>query len=450
MLSILRNRSFALIWLGGLVSLTGDWALITGVPLVVYQLTGSTLALGLTGMATALPLLLVGSIAGVFVDRWDRRWTMLVADVLLGVLLLPLVLVSSTEWLWLLVGVLVLESSIFQFYRPAEGALVPLLVPESELVTANALNGLSMNVARLTGPPLGALLVVLGGLSAVVLVDAASFLLGALTLLLVRVDLRPALASSSRAVSAVWREWLDGLRLVRTRPVPRVIFVFLAITGVGEGIMRTLFVAFATRVLQGGELTYAALLSAQAVGGLVGSLVLGQLGRRVTPAVLFGVGACLVGGIDFLIFYSPLVTSQMLVPVGLMVIVGLPVAALLTGYLTLAQTSVDDAYRGRLLGLFFATTALSGLVGMALASVLGDAIGIIPMLTLQCMGYVLGGGVVLVALARARTPVRSVAQDGADYLGRRDPNPTDRSADARLDGVVVQLGRWGRTISSGR
>src|SRR5919204_199899 len=261
MLSILRNRNFALIWFGGLVSLTGDWALITGVPLVVYQLSGSTVALGLTGMATALPLVLVGSIAGVFVDRWDRRRTMLVADVLLGVLLLPLVLVSSTEWLWLLVGVLVLESSIFQFYRPAEGALVPLLVPESELVTANALNGLSMNVARLAGPPLGALLVVLGGLSTVVLVDAASFLFGALTLLLVRVDLRPALASHSRAV-----------------------------------------------------------------------------------------------------------------------------AALLTGYLTLAQTSVDDAYRGRLLGLFFATTALSGLVGMALAGVLGDAIGIIPMLTLQCMG----------------------------------------------------------------
>jgi hypothetical protein len=84
MLMVLGRRSFALVWAGGLVSLAGDRALITGLPLVVYQMTGSTLALGLTLMANALPRVAVGSIAGVFVDRWDRRKTMLVADLLLG------------------------------------------------------------------------------------------------------------------------------------------------------------------------------------------------------------------------------------------------------------------------------------------------------------------------------------------------------------------------------
>jgi MFS family permease len=87
MLNLLCRRNFALVWFGGLVSLTGDWVLTAGLPLVVYQMTGSTLALGLTATATAVPRLLVGSVAGVFVDRWDRRRTMLIADLLLGLAL---------------------------------------------------------------------------------------------------------------------------------------------------------------------------------------------------------------------------------------------------------------------------------------------------------------------------------------------------------------------------
>jgi len=413
MLTVLRRRNFALVWIGGLVSLTGDWAFVTGVPLVVYQMTGSTLALALAGMATAVPRLVLGSIAGVFVDRWDRRRTMLVADLVLGVSLLPLLLVTSSAWLWLMVVVLVLESAVFQFYRPAEGALVPTLVPHTELLTANALNGLSMNVARLAGPPLGAFLVALSELSGVVLVDAASFLLGALTLLLVKIDPQCVLTSASRTRSAVWRQWLDGLHVVRTQPLPRLIFLFLALAGLGEGVMSTLFVAFATRVLQGGEMTYGALVSAQAVGGIAGGALIGHFSRRLAPGLLLGMGACLVGAIDFLIFYSPLVTSQVLIPIALMVVVGIPVAALMTGYLTLAQTSVDDAYRGRLLGLFFATMALSGLVGMAIAGLLGDAIGIIPLLTLQCLAYLFGGATVLIHIRRKPswwTPVGHTAQ----------------------------------------
>jgi predicted MFS family arabinose efflux permease len=341
---------------------------------------------------------------------------MLVADLILGVSLLPLLLVTSSEWLWLIVVVLVFESAVFQFYRPAEGALVPTLVPQRELLTANALNGLSMNVARLAGPPLGAFLVALSGLSGVVVLDAASFLLGALTLLLVKLEPRCVVTSASRARSAVWRQWLDGLHVVRTQPLPRLTFLFLALAGLGEGVISTLFVAFATRVVQGGEMAYGALISAQAVGGIAGGALIGHFSRRSAPGMLLGVGASLVGAIDFLIFYSPLVTSQVLVPIALMVVVGIPVAALMTGYLTLAQTSVDDAYRGRLLCLFFATMALSGLVGMAIAGLLGDAVGIIPMLTLQCLAYLFGGAMVLICIRRMRTRALRRRTPGADGL----------------------------------
>jgi MFS family permease len=408
MLTLLRRRSFGLVWGGGLVSLAGDWALITGLPLVVYQMTGSTLALGLTLMANSLPRLAFASIAGVFVDRWDRRRTMFITDVLLGLALLPLLLVTSAERLWLLALVLLVESTIVQFYRPAEGALLPRLVGEDELVTANALTGLNMNIARLGGPPLGALLVALSGLLGVVLVDAASFFVAAVALALVDVDALPALGKSrGRNVAAVWREWLDGLHLVRTGRAPCVIFAFIAITGFGEGIISTLFVPFATRVLHGNELTYGALLSAQAIGGLLGSLALGRFGVHVAPTLLLGFGGALLGVIDLLIFYAPLVTPVVLVPLLLMVVVGGPAAAISTGYLTLVQTTVADAFRGRLLGLLFATLALTGLAGMGLAGLLGDKLGIIPLLTIDCVAYVLAGALVLVVLGSTAPSARS-------------------------------------------
>ena len=196
---------------------------------------------------------------------------------------------------------------------------------------------------------------------------------------------------------------------MRTQLTPRVIVIFLAITTLGEGIMGTLFVAFATRILQGGEFAFATLISAQAIGGLLGSLLLGQFGKHIPPALLFGGGACLAGCIDLLIFYAPvyapMVSPTLLIPVALMVLVGGPFAAISAGYLTLAQTAVEDAFRGRLLGLFFAVQGLSGIVGMGLGGVLGDSVGIIPMLTVDCLAYVIGGGLVLMTLGRSAPTV---------------------------------------------
>src|SRR5436305_11439853 len=95
------QRNFGLVWIGGLISLTGDWMLLTALPVYVYQLTGSTLATGAMLAARVVPRILLGSVAGVFVDRWDRRQTLIVANLLLAVGLLPLLLVSSGQQLWL-------------------------------------------------------------------------------------------------------------------------------------------------------------------------------------------------------------------------------------------------------------------------------------------------------------------------------------------------------------
>src|ERR671938_1768072 len=133
MLATLRRRDFALVWLAGLISMMGDWVLFVALPIYVYQLTGSALATSVMFASQMVPALLLGSVAGVFVDRWDRKRTMVVANLLLAFGLLPLFAVRSAEWLWLVYLVGFVESAIVQFFKPAERALLPQLVAEEHL-----------------------------------------------------------------------------------------------------------------------------------------------------------------------------------------------------------------------------------------------------------------------------------------------------------------------------
>ncbi len=397
MLRVLRRRDFGVLWLGGLLSLLGDWMLITALPLVVYQLTGSTLALGATVVAQTLPRVVVGSVAGIFVDRWDRRRTMLVCDILLGIGLLPLLLVRSGADLWLVGLVLLFESSVVQFYKPAEAAFLPRLVAAEDLVAANALNGLSSNAARLGAPPLGALLVAIGGLQTVALVDAVSFLLAAASVWLVHVKLDE---RCEKRRQPLWLDWLTGVREVRRNRTARVVLIFLAVTGIGEGLVSTLFVPFATRVMHGDELTFGALLSAQAIGGVAGGVLLGRFADRLSPTTILGGTAIGMGLLDLAVFYSPLLTPQPLVTFGLMALVGLPTAGILASAYTLLQTSVEHDKLGRIFGAGLAVAALTQIVGAGIAGLLIDAVGIVPLLTVQGLGYTTAGCVVLAALSR--------------------------------------------------
>ena len=118
MLATLRQRNFALLWVAGLVSVAGDYALVTALPLHAYALTGSAVATGAVFAAALLPRVVLGSIAGVFVDRWDRQRTMVTADLLRAIALLPLLAVGSADLLWLLYLVRLVTGTLSLFSIP--------------------------------------------------------------------------------------------------------------------------------------------------------------------------------------------------------------------------------------------------------------------------------------------------------------------------------------------
>src|SRR5262245_41733868 len=217
MLAVLRQKNFARLWAGGAISTLGDWLLFIALPFAIYNMTGSALATGAMFIAQSLPSLLFGALGGIFADCWDRRRTMIVGDLLRAVLLMLLLVVHSRETLWALYLVVFLEASAAQFFNPAKNALLPRLVDEQQLMPANALNWMSVELTRLVGAPLGGLLVALWGLESVILLDSVSYLLSAL--LIATVAAPPAERSAapeqtSSPLAQVWSELVAGLRLV--------------------------------------------------------------------------------------------------------------------------------------------------------------------------------------------------------------------------------------------
>jgi predicted MFS family arabinose efflux permease len=404
-----RQGGLRLLLSAGLISLVGDWILKIGLAYEVYARTGSTVASSAMLLVSLLPQFLLGSVAGVFADRWDRRATMIVTNLLLAAGLLPLLLVGDAGRVWIVYLVALVESCLVQFFVPASSALLPQLVPAGDLVTANALNSQTRDVARLVGAACGGLIAALGGIRLLGLADAATFCAAAGLLALIRLPRtepgRRAGDSAGGRMRAVWQDWVEGARVARRVPALRVLLAFIAITSVGEGIMGTLMAPFVRDVLHGDSSAFGLIMSLQAVGGILGGLVAAGVGSRFRPARLVGWGAIAFGVLDLALFLYPLAAPALWPAFLLIVLVGPAGALMVAGSMTMLQTATADTYRGRVFGAVIAVEGVATLSGAMAAGLLGGPLGIVPVIAVQGAGYVLAGLMVTRSpAAHATTP----------------------------------------------
>lgn len=405
------HRDLRLVLGAGLISQTGDWVLTVGLMYRVYAMTGSTVATALTLLSSLIPQVLLGTIAGAFVDRWDRRRTMIVADLLLAAGLLPLLAVHGKAQIWIVFVVVAWEAAVEQLFTPAELALTPSLVPEEHLVTANAASGQVRDISRLAGSGLGGVIAAVGGITAVTFSDAASFLFSAALLVLVtarkqtpapEAEQTEQTEDAGRRLEALAIELKDGLRLAAQHPFLRALLLYGFVTSIGENIMATLFAPFIRDVLHGSNADYGLVLAAQAVGGIVGGLFAASLSQRFSTLKLFTVSAIVFGTVDLGIFLYPLAYRALWPAVVGMVVVGLPSALNLAALITLFQRSTTDAYRGRVFGAMSAVFSVGSLAGPLAGGLLSGTLGIVPVIAEQGAGYVLCGLAMMIALRPSR------------------------------------------------
>ncbi len=380
---LLRQRNFALLWWGGCLSGLGDMVLFIALPFYTYGLTGSALSTGVMFIAQILPSLLLGSVAGVFADRWNRQATMIVADLLRVVVLVPLLMVTSSTQLWIVYMVAACESSIGQFFGPARGALLPQTVEQEQLLNANALDALQGQLTSVLGPSLGGLLASLFQFRGVVVVDIVSYLMSAL--LIGCMVLAPAPEPNHglrpeglRAVwISVWDDLRAGLQLVQRERWISGVFLVMGMLMVGQGIIRVMLVPFVTTVVHGGPREFGWMVTAQGIGGLGGGVLVARLGRFMRPTQLVTVslvllGLCWLGTAHSTTFLTIVLLAGLMGPMAMGIYVPLQ---------TLLQQGIADRFRARVLGTLNTMQALLLLIGLGGASLTGDHLGTLIMFT---------------------------------------------------------------------
>ena len=409
------RRDLRLVLLAGLISQTGDWILTVGMLYRVYAMTGSTIMSALAYAASFAPQILVGSVAGVFADRWDRKRMMVTANLLQAAGLLPLLTVHDAGRVWIVFAVLFWEGTVQQFFIPAEQATVPRLVDRDQLLAANALSGQVTSVSRLAGAGLGGVIGAVGGIAAVTFADTASFATSAALLGLMSTADRMAASGRMAATTAtaataatgrgaarrlgrLGEELRDGLRVAAGDRVLRGLLVFVLVTSVGQGVFGTLFAPFVERVLHGSSTEYGLVMGAQAIGGILGGLVATMMSSRVSATRLATLGAIGFGAVDLAVFLYPLGYLAVWPAVAGMIIVGIPGALEVAGLITLFQQHTEDAYRGRIFGALNAVEGVMVLTGTLGAGFLARPLGIVPVLAVQGAACVLAGAGLLMWL----------------------------------------------------
>ncbi len=400
--SLFRDRRFLLLWLGQLISSLGDAALLLAIPLTIYTATHSKADLSYWAMATALPVLLLGMFAGVFVDRWDRRRTMIVADLSRAAAVCLLLRIHSPADFWAFYLAAFLVGLFSCFFNPARTALMAALLPRERLMQANAVSTSGMQIMQLVGPVLGAALLSLIGPRGVYGFDALTFLVSAGCIALVS---SPEItAKRPRLFAGVWSETQEGLRYVATSQTMRAVLVLLTIAILGAGIYNTLEVAFAKDMWHVTTRQFAALMVCYGVGGIIGGLLVsGPLRRAAPPRLIAGAFALMAAaGVAFALSPNLIAGGAALLLFGLSnMLVNIPV-------MTLFQTEVTNEMRGRVTATTMLVARLAMLVAAAMAGTLSQVVPLRPLFVGLSVAYLL-----CAVLARPLLAPRSFAEQSA-------------------------------------
>jgi MFS family permease len=385
MRDLLAIRDFRLLFVGQAMSNWGDGLTTITLLILTQRLTGSVSAVAGTAIAVALPQLLLGMLAGVYVDRWDRRKVMIVSDITRGLLVVGFVFVGSADRLWLLYGIAFLQAAVGTFFNPAKGALIPRVVGSGNLLAANSMMETSRVVFSLLGTAAAGVWAGVGDvLWPIFVADAITFIASAAFEWRITTPSRA--ERSSEEPSRVLAEMVSGIRAATSNRILVGILVGAGVLMFGIGAVNVLLVPFVVGELGVSESWFGALEASQVVSMVASGAVITAVAARVDPTRV--VSAALVA-IGVVIAAISLVTT----PWQLMIVlfaVGWTVTPLQASVSTLVQSEVPDEMRGRIGSALGTIIGSANVASMALAGLVAAVVGTRGV-------FVLSGGIAVLA-----------------------------------------------------
>jgi MFS family permease len=397
--SVWRNGDFRLVWSGALVNNIGDWLLLVALPVFVFTETGSGTATAALVVIDVAISIVLGPLGGSLVDRWNLRLTLIATNVLQGVTLLPLLAVNSDR-VWPAFVVAAAQGMLRQVNDPASMALLPRVVDESQLVSANAASAAANWIARLIGSPAGGIVVAVGGLSTVVIVDALTFVIGAATVWAVRTPTPSLVAKSDVDAAERTGSVRDGLRQIRSAPPLTAYVIVQALASLSFGMFPVVFIAFVVEELDGGGSEVGIIRGAAALGGIAASVAISRWAKEVRPWLMMMWGYLGFAVIGATFANASYVTHAVWLFVILFALSGFPNSSQAIGSATTAQRLCPPEVLGRLYGVLSATSAVGTAIGALGTGVLVERVGPVHLFDAQACVYLLCGVVTWLTIVR--------------------------------------------------
>ena len=374
-----RNRNWQLYWLATSVSVVGDSFFdITVMLWVVTDVArGKSWAPAAASgvlLAAAVPYLLVGPVAGVYVDRWNRRRIMLAADACRMTLIASLLILPAMDHsiavavqLAVIYGVVAAESCFAQFFNPCRLALLGLVVPGPDLPRASGRIQAASSLANVIGPPLAGTVLFTAGVQWALIIDAASFAASFLAIRHVRLASWGS-ATSAPASASFRTEFREGLRFFAGNRVVLTVCVVVTVATFGTGALNAVEVFFVTANLHSAATWLGYMFAAYGIGSILGNLLAGKLAERGGTARVFSLGI-VIAGLTLVAFSRttsfPLAAATM-VAVGIAIGVGNALCA------PLILAATPQNLIGRMSAVFNPVQQLASLAALAAAGVLAS------------------------------------------------------------------------------
>ncbi|OHC71775.1 MAG: transporter [Rhodocyclales bacterium RIFCSPLOWO2_02_FULL_63_24] len=370
----LAHRPFRLYFSGQAVSILGSWIQQVALAWLVYRLTGSAALLGLAAFAALAPILVVGPLAGAWIDRHDRRRLLMQVQWLL---FLQAAVLAALTWFELIGPTLIILMSLSlgilnAFDTPLRQSLIPVMVGGREdLPNALALNAMLFNLGRFVGPPVAGLM--LGFMS-----EAACFLLNAFSYLALLWGVAAMrLAINAKADGSVGHVFKEGVRYaIDTWPI-RTLLIVLALLNVTASAYTVLLPVFAKEVFHGDARTLGLLWGAAGCGAFGATLMLATR-KSVRGTLNLSIFCVLLSALALLVF--PL-APRLAIALPALVALGFGISGANVGINTVMQTIAPDRLRGRVVSFFssirFGLDAVGGLIAGSIAALTGAPVALL-------------------------------------------------------------------------
>ncbi|MED1487913.1 MFS transporter [Bacillus smithii] len=379
----LTNRNFIFLLIGQTLSQFGDRLHQVALLWFTYQLTNSGEVVGLMATATALPYLLFGMIAGTIVDTLDKRKVMILADLLRGILITLLFILSCIKLvnLWYLVAITFLSSSIAQLFEPAKQSSVPLFIHSEELLNANSLLSSWQQGARLAAPVIGGLLMVTWPPYYLFLVDAITFFISALMIYYMNFDSKNKKSEKDHSIKG---RLICSLLYMRKMPLLLLLLIMYAgVNLIFHGTSVVFPPILSEKILNKGSLGYGSMLTGYSFGMLLGAIAIKRIVTRFSILRIFS-GAIFFGGISYMILGM---TSLLIVAIICFVLCGFFFNIVSISFVTTIQQKVPISQQGSIFGLI-------GMIGMGVTPLSTLAASLLLLVIDIKSSFLLSGGLI--------------------------------------------------------